>query len=270
MAAEPTRINFFRHGESISNTGAATSDPASIPLTEHGRNQAKQIAQSYGARPTLIVVSSYQRTWQTAARGYGRPRTKAMLISMFRYLLPAPAVRYGINRFPNLFSAGPFCHRFPFRAQVQNQWCHFAFHGGSGQIDTFDLKPSSARWVEKHRANPGCASCHRLMDPSGFALENFNGAGDCPGCEVRRAVAGLESGMRSPKIKPAGVSAPAGISGIPFVSSVYRKAWALAGKHPKGIIQRFTARGTANLGLRPLPQAQVRSHSAARIQPYGP
>ncbi|MBX9660673.1 MAG: phosphoglycerate mutase family protein, partial [Nitrospiraceae bacterium] len=38
-----------------------------FPLTEHGRNQAKQIAQSYGARPTLIVVSSYQRTWQTAA-----------------------------------------------------------------------------------------------------------------------------------------------------------------------------------------------------------
>jgi broad specificity phosphatase PhoE len=67
MAAEPTRINFFRHGESISNAGAATSDPASIPLTEYGRNQAEQIAQSYEARPTLIVVSSYQRTWQTAA-----------------------------------------------------------------------------------------------------------------------------------------------------------------------------------------------------------
>lgn len=30
MAAEPTRIDFFRHGESISNAGAATSDPASI------------------------------------------------------------------------------------------------------------------------------------------------------------------------------------------------------------------------------------------------
>ena len=67
MAAEPTRINFFRHGESISNAGAATSDPASIPLTEYGCNQAEQIAQSYEARPTLIVVSSYQRTWQTAA-----------------------------------------------------------------------------------------------------------------------------------------------------------------------------------------------------------
>ncbi len=28
-----------------------------------------------------------------------------------------------------------------------------------------------------HRANPVCASCHRVMDPLGFALENFDGIG---------------------------------------------------------------------------------------------
>jgi hypothetical protein len=31
--------------------------------------------------------------------------------------------------------------------------------------------------MEQHRANPACASCHRLMDPLGFALENFDHAG---------------------------------------------------------------------------------------------
>ncbi|HEY6362610.1 MAG TPA: DUF1592 domain-containing protein [Vicinamibacterales bacterium] len=31
--------------------------------------------------------------------------------------------------------------------------------------------------MEQHRANPVCASCHRLMDPLGFALENFDGVG---------------------------------------------------------------------------------------------
>ncbi len=31
--------------------------------------------------------------------------------------------------------------------------------------------------MEEHRANPVCASCHRLMDPPGFALENFNAIG---------------------------------------------------------------------------------------------
>jgi hypothetical protein len=28
--------------------------------------------------------------------------------------------------------------------------------------------------LEAHRANPTCASCHRIMDPIGFALENFD------------------------------------------------------------------------------------------------
>ena len=31
--------------------------------------------------------------------------------------------------------------------------------------------------MEAHRANPVCASCHRVMDPLGFALENFDAIG---------------------------------------------------------------------------------------------
>jgi hypothetical protein len=31
--------------------------------------------------------------------------------------------------------------------------------------------------MERHRADPVCAGCHRLMDPLGFALENFDGIG---------------------------------------------------------------------------------------------
>jgi hypothetical protein len=31
--------------------------------------------------------------------------------------------------------------------------------------------------MEQHRANPDCAVCHRVMDPVGFALENFDGLG---------------------------------------------------------------------------------------------
>jgi hypothetical protein len=31
--------------------------------------------------------------------------------------------------------------------------------------------------MERHRASPTCAGCHRLMDPIGFALENFDGTG---------------------------------------------------------------------------------------------
>ena len=31
--------------------------------------------------------------------------------------------------------------------------------------------------MEEHRANPVCASCHNVMDPLGFAMENFDGIG---------------------------------------------------------------------------------------------
>lgn len=31
--------------------------------------------------------------------------------------------------------------------------------------------------MEKHRANPACAACHKVTDPLGFALENFDGLG---------------------------------------------------------------------------------------------
>tara|TARA_B100001765_G_scaffold170482_1_gene113381 strand:+ start:247 stop:654 length:408 start_codon:yes stop_codon:yes gene_type:complete len=31
--------------------------------------------------------------------------------------------------------------------------------------------------MEQHRANPVCASCHRLMDPLGLSLENFDAVG---------------------------------------------------------------------------------------------
>jgi len=39
-------------------------------------------------------------------------------------------------------------------------------------------KPLSLRErMEAHRANPVCAGCHRVMDPIGFALENFDAIG---------------------------------------------------------------------------------------------
>ncbi|MGP0070604.1 MAG: DUF1592 domain-containing protein [Bryobacteraceae bacterium] len=38
--------------------------------------------------------------------------------------------------------------------------------------------PTSVRErIEQHRANPVCAACHKIMDPIGLALENFDGVG---------------------------------------------------------------------------------------------
>jgi hypothetical protein len=41
-----------------------------------------------------------------------------------------------------------------------------------------DSKPRSLRErMEQHRADPVCAGCHKVMDPVGFALENFDAIG---------------------------------------------------------------------------------------------
>jgi hypothetical protein len=40
-----------------------------------------------------------------------------------------------------------------------------------------ELTGSVRQRLEAHRSKPGCASCHALMDPIGFGLENFNAIG---------------------------------------------------------------------------------------------
>jgi cytochrome c551/c552 len=37
--------------------------------------------------------------------------------------------------------------------------------------------PSVRKRLEEHRANPVCAGCHKMMDPIGFSLENFDAVG---------------------------------------------------------------------------------------------
>lgn len=43
--------------------------------------------------------------------------------------------------------------------------------------DKGQLGGSLRQQLEQHRADPACASCHKLMDPLGFALENFDAVG---------------------------------------------------------------------------------------------
>jgi hypothetical protein len=66
--------------------------------------------------------------------------------------------------------------------------------------------------LDEHRANAACASCHNLMDPIGFSLENYDAvgrwrtveegepvdsAGGLPDGRTFTGVSGLEQGLRS-------------------------------------------------------------------------
>lgn len=61
------RAVFIRHGQSTGNAGIPCSDLSSIALTELGRRQAREVADSWAEPPSLIVTSPYLRTQQTAA-----------------------------------------------------------------------------------------------------------------------------------------------------------------------------------------------------------
>ena len=86
-------VTILRHGQSTANAGEASDDPASIPLTELGREQAVMIAESWRMAPSLIVTSPFIRTKETAAPTMSRFPTvphEEWFIQEFTYLSPEP------------------------------------------------------------------------------------------------------------------------------------------------------------------------------------
>jgi broad specificity phosphatase PhoE len=87
-----TEITFVRHAESEANAGAATSDPALIPLSALGRRQAEDLSMTWGEPPSLIVVSGYLRTRLTAEptrRRFPDVPVEQWPVHEFTYLAPA-------------------------------------------------------------------------------------------------------------------------------------------------------------------------------------
>lgn len=48
---------------------------------------------------------------------------------------------------------------------------------GVPELDKAELTGTLRQRIEQHRSNPACASCHKLMDPIGLALENYDAVG---------------------------------------------------------------------------------------------
>jgi broad specificity phosphatase PhoE len=67
--ANDTKIEaiFIRHGQSTANAGEWNQPFAQIPLTPLGQHQAEVLAGRWEFVPSLIVVSPFLRTQQTAA-----------------------------------------------------------------------------------------------------------------------------------------------------------------------------------------------------------
>jgi len=67
MENETLVIHCIRHGQSVANAGGASSDTASIPLTELGLEQARAVRERLkNASPDLFICSPHVRARQTA------------------------------------------------------------------------------------------------------------------------------------------------------------------------------------------------------------
>lgn len=88
-------VRLIRHGESAANAGAPSQDHASIPLTDRGVEQARQVALSFTEAPDLIVTSTFTRAQATAAWtaiAYPSVRLETWPVQEFTYLEPARCV----------------------------------------------------------------------------------------------------------------------------------------------------------------------------------
>ena len=83
------RILIVRHAQSAANAGGRTADQATIPITDTGRRQAQCLADFVSERPSLIAVSHYLRTIQTAeplSRRYPDVPVESWRVEEFTYL----------------------------------------------------------------------------------------------------------------------------------------------------------------------------------------
>ena len=69
-----------------------------------------------------------------------------------------------------------------------------------------DHNPTMRERMELHHANPACASCHKIMEPIGFALENFDAIG-----RYRTLDGGTRIDARSVLYDGTEVNGPAGV-----------------------------------------------------------
>jgi hypothetical protein len=101
--------------------------------------------------------------------------------------------------------------------------------------------------MERHRANPICATCHSRMDPYGFSLENFDVMGRWRDADSGTAIdarADLVSGLSF--TGPAGLKQNLAASPDVFVGATVARMMTYALGRPLDALDQPTVRGIVN------------------------
>ena len=137
-------------------------------------------------RPTLdLLTANYTFVNERLAQHYGIPNIKG--INFRRVTLADDSPRRGLLGKGSILTVTAFPNRTS--PVVRGKWVLENLLGapppepppnvpGLPENGEKVTKVRTVRQrVEQHRANPVCASCHKLMDPIGFALESFDAVG---------------------------------------------------------------------------------------------
>ena len=231
MLADPRSYNlatnFAGQWLQLRNLEAFSPNPRLYPdfddnLRQAFREETERFVDSVlreGRSVLALLEADYTFLNERLAKHYGVPGVYGS--RMRRVSLPEDSKRGGLLRQGSILAVTSYATRTsPVR---RGKWVLDNIYGAPPppplpNVPDLDETSVSAALpmrerLSAHRTNPVCASCHRTIDPVGFALENFdavgrwrdhegdNGAidvsGGLPGVGEFEGVAGLEAGLLS-------------------------------------------------------------------------
>jgi hypothetical protein len=169
----------------------AKPDPYLFPYFDDNMRQAmqretelfvdSQVREDHGVSD--LLTANYTFLNEQLARHYGIPYVYG---DHFRRVTLTDERRFGLLGQGSILTVSSYPNRTS--PVIRGKWLLENFLGTpppppppnvpSLKENGEGAKPTTVRArLEEHRRNPACATCHRLMDPLGFALENFDALG---------------------------------------------------------------------------------------------
>ncbi len=130
-----------------------------------------------------LLQANYTYVDERLARHYGIPNVEG---NRFRRVTLTDPNRFGLLGQGSILTVTSYANRTS--PVVRGKWIMENILGSAPPPPPANVPPLKENSVasrplpvrlrlEEHRKNPACASCHTMMDPIGFALENFDGTG---------------------------------------------------------------------------------------------
>jgi Protein of unknown function (DUF1592)/Protein of unknown function (DUF1588)/Protein of unknown function (DUF1587)/Protein of unknown function (DUF1585)/Protein of unknown function (DUF1595) len=188
--SHPLVKNFAGQWLFLRNIARIQPDPAAFPYFDENLRQALEQETELLVDSTLredrsiidLLTADYTFVNQRLAEHYG---IKGVYGSEFRRVAVKDPNRQGLLGQASILTVTSYPNRTA--PTIRGKWVLEQLLGTpppppppnvpSLKEDASAKTVTMRQRMEQHRANPACAVCHRIMDPLGFALENFDGLG---------------------------------------------------------------------------------------------